>query len=100
MVKFYQREKEINGVKYVAQFSGLGAWLKCVDESYINGTTNTSTEKLSKNVLKYGLIEPSVTIDDFESMEDLQEVVNWVTEVMQGHFREEVKPKADTAKSK
>ena len=50
MAKFYTVPKEINGVKYVAQFNGISAALKAVDSSYIEGTNNTSVEKLSKYV--------------------------------------------------
>ena len=44
--KFYTVEKEINGTKYVAQFSGLSVAVRGVDSSYIDGTTTTRTEKL------------------------------------------------------
>ena len=36
--KFYTVEKEINGTKYVAQFSGLSVAVRGVDSSYIDGT--------------------------------------------------------------
>ena len=45
--KFYTVEKEINGKKYVAQFNGISAALKAVDSSYIDGTNNTSVEKMA-----------------------------------------------------
>ena len=46
--KFYTRTKEINGKKYTAQFNGLSAAIQAIDNSYIDGSQNTSIEKLSK----------------------------------------------------
>lgn len=99
-VKFYQVEKEINGVKYVAQFNGLSAWLRCVDQSYCDDSSNTSTEKLAANVLSMGLIEPKVTVDDFESQDELTEVTSFVQNVMKGNFRakSEKKPTEEQGK--
>ena len=97
MVKFYQVQKEINGVNYTAQFAGLSAWFRCVDQSYIEGTNNTSTEKLHENVFKMGLVDPKVTIDDFETQEEMLEVSKFVQGVMRGEFRDQqakVKEKA------
>ena len=65
MAKFYTREKEINGVKYVCQFSGISAALKAVDVSYIEGTNNTSIEKLAKYLFDYIVVSPKLSIDDF-----------------------------------
>lgn len=65
MAKFYTREKEINGVKYVCQFSGISAALRAVDTSYIEGTNNTSIEKLAKYLFEYIVVSPKVSIDDF-----------------------------------
>jgi hypothetical protein len=88
--KFYQVSKEINGVKYIAQFNGISAALKAVDNSYIEGTNNTSVAKLSEYLFKNVIVEPAgLTADDFESMDDFNEVVTFAREVMQGNFREE-----------
>lgn len=88
--KFYQVSKEINGVKYIAQFNGISAALKAVDNSYIEGTNNTSVAKLSEYLFKNVIVEPvGLTADDFESMDDFNEVVTFAREVMQGNFREE-----------
>lgn len=51
MVNFYTSKKKINGKEYTAQFNGISAALKAVDDSYIEGTNNTSVEKLSKYLL-------------------------------------------------
>nr|DAY45433.1 MAG TPA: hypothetical protein [Caudoviricetes sp.] len=94
MVKSYQVDKEINGVKYVAQFCGISNWLNCVDKSILE-TGQTSTKLLAENVLKMGLVEPKdADIDDFETQEELQEVTNFISGVMRGHFREKTAEKS------
>lgn len=94
--KFYTREKEINGVKYVAQFNGLSCALRAVDQSYIEGSNNTSVEKMADYIFNNVIVEPKgLTIDDFESMEEFNEVVTFGREVMQGKFRETANAAAD-----
>ena len=87
--KFYTKEKEINGTKYVAQFSGLSSIMRAIDESYIDkNSSNTSISKLSKYLFENVIVEPTgLTADDFDSMEELNEVINWAMEVAQGKFR-------------
>ena len=90
--KFYTVEKEINGVSYTAQFNGLAAAMDAIDNSYVEGTSNTSMAKITEYVLKHVIVEPKgLTPDDFDTMDDLAEVVAWGREVMQGNFREETK---------
>lgn len=98
--KFYQRTKEINGVKYTAQYSGLETWLQCVDESSRGEGQAISNLKLAKNILKYGLIDPKVEVNDFETQEDLNAVIDWVQQVMQGKFRDQVDKVTAQTKSK
>nr|WP_308696148.1 hypothetical protein [uncultured Stomatobaculum sp.] len=101
MAKFYQRTQEINGVTYTAQFNGLSAWQECIDDSYIPGTDTMSNARYAKNVLKRGLLEPSgLTPDDFDTEEELTEVVRFVADVMRGRFRNAEDPQAAPAKSK
>ena len=87
MVKFYTAEKEINGTKYICQFNGLSAALKAVDDSYIEGSNNTSVEKMAKYLLEHVVVSPKMTIDDFEDMNEFNEVIAFAREVMQGNFR-------------
>lgn len=88
--KFYTREKTINGTKYVAQFNGLSCALRAVDQSYIDGTSNTSAEKMAEYLFKNVIVEPQgLTIDDFDNVEEFNEVTTFAREVMQGKFREE-----------
>ena len=90
MAKNYQIEKEIGGKKYIAQFAGISVALKAVDASYIDGSTNTSVEKLAQYLFKYVVVEPKgLKIDDFNSIEEFNEVVAFARKVMQGDFREE-----------
>lgn len=89
MANFYTVEKTINGKKYKAQFNGISAALKAVDESYIEGTNNTSVAKLSAYLFQNVIVEPTgLTADDFDSMDEFNEVVAFAREVMQGEFRE------------
>ena len=88
--KFYTVTKNINGTDYVAQFSGLSSALKAVDQSYIDGSQNTSVEKMAKYIFENVIVEPKgLTIDDFESLDEFNAVVGFGREVMQGNFREE-----------
>lgn len=95
--KFYTRTKEIRGKEYTAQYAGLTVAMKLVDETYIDGSSNTSIEKLAKYVFDHGIVEPKgLTIDDFDDMEELNEVVTFGREVIQGKFRD----KADNGAAK
>lgn len=95
--KFYTVEKEINGTNYKAQFSGLSCAMRAIDTTYIEGTSTTSTEEFTNYILDKVIVEPAgLTIDDFETMDELNAVVKFGREVMQGKFRE----KANTAASK
>ena len=95
--KFYSVTKEINGTKYTAQFAGLSTALKATDSSYIDGTQNISTEKFGEFIFKNIIVEPAgLKADDFESIEEYNEVVTFGRKVMQGDFRSEANK--DTAK--
>ena len=88
--KVYTATKEINGKKYTAQFNGLSCALRAVDSTYIEGTNNTSVEKMADYIFQNVIVEPKgLTIDDFESMEEFNEVVSFGRDVMQGKFRPE-----------
>lgn len=89
MQKFEQIKKTINGVEYIAQFNGLAAALKAIDECYVDGTNNTSVYKLADYIFNHVIMSPNVNIDDFENADELNEVVTFGREVMQGTFREE-----------
>lgn len=90
-MKFYQVSKEINGKEYTAQFNGIGAALDAVDMSYIDGTNTVSTRKISDYIFKHVIVVPrNLTADDFDTLEEFNEVVSFGREVMQGHFRDKV----------
>lgn len=84
---FYTTTKEINGTLYTAQFSGLATAMRAVDSSYIDGSSNTSVEKLSKYILDNVIVDPKMDIDDFSDMDELNAVVAFGRDVMQGKFR-------------
>ncbi len=97
MAKFYTKTKTIGGVAYTAQFNGLSAALDAVDNSYIEGTNNTSVAKMAKYLFDNVIVEPKgLTPDSFDNMEDFNEVVTFAREVMQGNFRD----KADESETK
>ena len=101
MAKIYTATKKINGKEYTAQFNGISAALKGVDSSYIEGSNNISLEKLSTYIFENVIVEPTnLTADDFESMDEFNEVVKFGREVMQGNFREKKDEKPTKATSK
>lgn len=101
MTKIYTVEKTIRGTKYIAQFNGISAALKAVDSSYIEGTQNTSVEKLSTYLFNNVIVEPkNLTADSFDSMDEFNEVITFAREVMQGDFREKKDEKPVKAASK
>lgn len=87
MAKAYQITKTINGKDYTAQFTGLGTALDAVDSTYIDGTSTTSSRKMSKFLLENVLVKPKgLTADDFDTMDEFNEVITFCREVMQGDF--------------
>lgn len=97
--KFYQVTKEINGITYVAQFNGLSCALKAVDQSYIDDSKNISTLEFANYIFDNVIVEPSnLSVDDFETMEEFQEVVKFGREVMQGKFRDKAANKGTDKK--
>ena len=86
--KFYTRKKTINGVEYTAQFNGLSESLAAIDRTYIDGTTTTSIVKMAEYILQNVIVDPKLTVDDFEDMETLNDVVAFGRDVMQGKFRD------------
>lgn len=100
-IKSYTVKKTINEKEYVAQFSGLSVALRAVDESYIEGTNNTSMEKLAEYLFNYVIVEPKgLTVDDFEDMDEFNEVVAFANKVMKGEFRDKADAGAAKATSK
>lgn len=99
--KFYTREKEIGGVKYAAQFNGLSAMLEAVDSCHINdNASNLSNVKMAEYILDKVIVEPKgLTIDDFDDLETLNEVIGFGQEVMQGKFRDQTDEKRTGTKS-
>ncbi|MBQ6554532.1 MAG: hypothetical protein IJL89_04810 [Firmicutes bacterium] len=89
MAKIFQVEKTINGKKYVFQHNGLTAFLKATDSCYIDGTSNRSTEKFTKYLFENVIIEPKgLSADDFDTIDDLNEVTLFATDVLQGKHKD------------
>ena len=78
--------KTINDTEYCAKFNGLSCALEAIDNSYIDGTDNISLEKLAKFLFEKVVTKPEkLTADDFDSMEEFNDVVSFAREVMQGN---------------
>ena len=90
----YTVEKVIEGKKYVAQFSGLGTFLKALDNSYLDGSSNTSVMKMAEYLFEHAIVEPKgLTVDDFKDMAEFNKVVEFARETMQGNNRPTVNEK-------
>ncbi len=87
-VKPYTVEREIAGVQYVAQFCGLREAIRCMDDCAAGDGVNM--EKFMAYILQHIIVQPSdLSMDDFDDMDTLSEVVRFGREVMQGRFRKE-----------
>lgn len=96
MANFYQVSKEIKGKNYTAQFNGISAALEAIDNSYVDGTSNTSVKKLSEYLFTRVIVDPTnLKIDDFDNIDEFNEVIAFAREVMQGELKPE---KTETAK--
>lgn len=80
-----EKTRTLNGIEYTARFSGILTALRMIDSCYIDGSSNTSMAKTYEYLFKNVIVEPkNLTADDFDDVEDLNEVVAFATEVMQG----------------
>ena len=87
--KTYTVTKKINGKEYVAQFNGMSAALEAQDNTYIDGTSTPSAMKYNKYVLDNVIVSPpGLTVDDFETIDELNEVIAFGRDVMGGKFRD------------
>ncbi len=91
MKQFSKVTKEINGVKYTAQFNGLReamrAQSQCRDEKV---PSQQNAEKLADYILANVIVEPhGLTIESFDSFSELNPVITFGAQVLNGNFREE-----------
>lgn len=87
--KPYTVKKKIGGVEYTAQFNGISAALEAADSGYIDGTSTASVVKHTKYLLENVIVDPKgLTADDFDSMDDLNAVIGFARNVMEGNFRD------------
>ncbi len=100
MANFYQVKKTIDGTEYTAQFNGISAALKAVDDSYIQGSNNISSLKLAEYIFDNVIVAPKVSVDDFDNVSDMNKVIEFGREVMQGNFRNEAVGSAAEKKNK
>lgn len=104
MEKFNQVKKTINGVEYVAQYNGVLAAMDAADNTYIDGTDTTSIKKMTKYLLENVLVSPKITADNidehFKNIEELNNVIKFLSEVNNGTFQEETVETTTTTKGK
>ena len=94
--KCYSVEKEINGTVYKAQFNGLSAALEANDSTYIDGTNVTSLVKMTVYLFKHVIVSPrNLTVDDFDNMDVLGDVVAFARDVMNGNIKPDEGEKED-----
>lgn len=85
----YIVEKKIGEVTYKAQFNGISAAVVALDD-WRKDNENISISKMSKYILEHVIVEPKgLTMDDFDSMDELNEVVGFGRDVLQGNFRDQ-----------
>lgn len=97
--KFYQVKKEINKKEYIAQFNGISAAIRAADSSTVDG--NINIEKFAKYLFEHVIVEPKgLTIDDFDTLTEFNDVVAFARGVMQGDFRDQADTGAAESKGK
>lgn len=62
---FYTVSKTIGGKEILAQFNGLSVATQAGSRTKIDGTDNTSMEKLAEYLFDYVIVEPKLSIKDF-----------------------------------
>lgn len=78
-------KKVIGGVEYVAVFNGMLAALRIQDSSYTEGTSKLSQKKFAKNLFDKVIVTPEeLTADDFNNIDDYNEVIKFARDTMQG----------------
>lgn len=84
-VKGYTVKRVIGGEEYVFQNNGVLAALRATDESYVDGTSNTSLEKLADYIFEHVIVSPKgLTPDSFDSVASYTKVFKVAMGVMNG----------------
>lgn len=98
MANHYIVKKEIGGKEYTAQFAGLSVAQRAIDTTYLDNG-KTSTEKLTKYLFEHIIVEPKgLSVDDFDTIDELNAVTNFAMGVMNGEFRNKTDKNATEAK--
>lgn len=93
---FYTRKKEIEGVTYTAQFNGVSEFLRMLDECK-DANGNTNMLELGEYICDNIIVDPKISVKDFDDMETYNKVVKWALQVAQGKFRDKNEGTAETA---
>ncbi len=88
--KTYTATKEINGITYRAQFNGVRECRRALDKY---GKTELEFEEyLLANVI---VDPPGLQLDDFEDLDECNQVIRFASSVLTGRFRRDENPAAD-----
>lgn len=79
-------KKIINGVEYTAVWKGIAYADEATEKCCVNGKNTLSPFLLSEIVFNEIIIEPKVCIDDFYSLEEFYEVLDFGKSVLYGEF--------------
>jgi hypothetical protein len=85
--RFKTYTKKIGDTEYTAQFSGLSMKFDMADYSvaFKDGKQFTSNKLLAEYLLNNVIVDPNnLTIDDFENEDELTEVLEFATKVVEG----------------
>lgn len=88
-VQPYKVTKEIDGVKYTAQFSGASMALQALDAAS-DGNGGRSEMKYAEFLLKNIVVNPkNIDMDAFDTYEKLSNVTTFAASVMRGELADE-----------
>jgi hypothetical protein len=86
-------KKVINGVEYTAVYRGYSYTTQRIKECLLQDKKHYSNEKLSTVVFGEIIINPKVTVDDFDDLQAYNEVFEFGRSVLFGEFENKSKAK-------
>lgn len=86
-------KKVINGVEYTAVYKGYNYTTQRIKECLLQDKKHYSNEKLSTVVFGEIIINPKVTVDDFDDLQAYNEVFEFGRSVLFGEFENKSKAK-------
>jgi hypothetical protein len=87
--KYFTVKKTIFDKEYTFQFNGMSAMLEAQDSFYIDDTNVRSSSKVVEYLFENVIVEPKgLTPDDFDNVKELNAVIKFASQVMQGEHRD------------